>query len=535
MTGPGSLTALDRSYAYDVTAGTPGPVDPGPDLDRVEDHRDGAESRFYFYDELGRLGKATTLSGSPVFTYAYDAAGNRTQQSSAAGTTSYAYEPGTDRLAASTGAAPLVYAHDGFGNRTWAGPSAPAQGQATHRYNEESRLVTVQTAAQTPSVVAQYAYDGMGRRVKKVASYLTTYFFYDRDGQLLAEVTPRSGDTDIVRRYVFVEGELMGLVDRWDADAGTPAWAPLFWFEIPGELRPPPGIVPVAVLLIAAALLVPALRRRPLAAAGLALTATVSLGSLCDPPPQFLAVHTDVLGTPLAVTDSPDPEAQPPALPRVVWRASYEPYGRATVDQNPDGDGTGFALNVRLPGQYYDLETGLHYNFFRTYDPVTGRYLEADPIGQAGGLNPYVYVTADPINSVDRTGLIQFKTDPKTGQPYPDEALTDRIRNEYDLIDSVFVNAGLPEPVATSTYTDERGPHRGNRASLHDACLAIDIQGRKLTDSEQDAVAKALSEALDGDFDVRSEHFLGNPARDHIHLEFDPRDGRSGSFGIDRD
>jgi len=62
-------------------------------------------------------------------------------------------------------------------------------------------------------------------------------------------------------------------------------------------------------------------------------------------------------------------------------------------------------LNLRLPGQYYDAETGLHYNYFRTYDPATGRYLEADPIGQAGGLNTYSYAAANPLSLVDPSGL----------------------------------------------------------------------------------------------------------------------------------
>jgi len=60
--------------------------------------------------------------------------------------------------------------------------------------------------------------------------------------------------------------------------------------------------------------------------------------------------------------------------------------------------------NPRLPGQYYDQETGLHYNYFRYYDPGTGRYITSDPIGLQGGLNKYGYVNANPINSIDPNG-----------------------------------------------------------------------------------------------------------------------------------
>ena len=60
---------------------------------------------------------------------------------------------------------------------------------------------------------------------------------------------------------------------------------------------------------------------------------------------------------------------------------------------------------MRFPGQYYDEETGLHYNWHRYYDPDTGRYLTPDPIGLAGGINPFVYVENDPVNWVDLLGL----------------------------------------------------------------------------------------------------------------------------------
>jgi RHS repeat-associated protein len=64
--------------------------------------------------------------------------------------------------------------------------------------------------------------------------------------------------------------------------------------------------------------------------------------------------------------------------------------------------------NVRFPGQYFDDETGLHYNWHRFYDPETGRYISADPIGLAGeDVNLFSYVGQDPINWIDPWGLLR--------------------------------------------------------------------------------------------------------------------------------
>jgi RHS repeat-associated protein len=62
-------------------------------------------------------------------------------------------------------------------------------------------------------------------------------------------------------------------------------------------------------------------------------------------------------------------------------------------------------MPLGYPGQYYDKETGDYYNYFRDYDPGTGRYLQSDPQGQAGGINTYVYTENSPIIYIDPKGL----------------------------------------------------------------------------------------------------------------------------------
>ena len=95
----------------------------------------------------------------------------------------------------------------------------------------------------------------------------------------------------------------------------------------------------------------------------------------------------------------------------MVWEAQYAPFGQATVNEDPDGDGTRLEFNLRFPGQYYDKYTGLNYNYYRDYDPSLGRDIQSDPIGLEGGLNTYAYVDSNPLNFVDPLGLR------KIGQP----------------------------------------------------------------------------------------------------------------------
>ncbi|MDH5444765.1 MAG: DUF6531 domain-containing protein [Gammaproteobacteria bacterium] len=109
-------------------------------------------------------------------------------------------------------------------------------------------------------------------------------------------------------------------------------------------------------------------------------------------------IHTDHLGTPRAVTNDTG---------TVIWRWQSDPFGHAAANDDPDGDGNTNEMNLRFAGQYYDAESGLHYNYFRYYDPKTGRYITSDPIGLMGGLNTYSYVNANPINGIDPWGLFK--------------------------------------------------------------------------------------------------------------------------------
>ena len=88
-----------------------------------------------------------------------------------------------------------------------------------------------------------------------------------------------------------------------------------------------------------------------------------------------------------------------------VWRwDQQEPFGNNVPDENPSGLGV-FDLPLRFAGQRYDAETGLHYNYFRDFDPSLGIYKQSDPIGLHGGLNTYAYVNGRPLLLVDPLGL----------------------------------------------------------------------------------------------------------------------------------
>jgi RHS repeat-associated protein/uncharacterized repeat protein (TIGR02543 family) len=306
--------------------------------------------------------------------YGYDAAGRQTSaidDIDPKQNQHHDYDP-LDRLTSSqrgeVQTSRTDYAYDLSGNR-----SEKIKDSATlHSYSTDPNSNRLQSQGGAQNVNYSYdpsgnltgdgafnhSYNAAGRRIAttSTATGQTTTYGYDALGQRISKT--HLGNTS---QYFYDEqGHLTG---EYDA-AGRPIQE-IIWLDD----------LPVAVL-------------KPATNSG----AT----------PDFYYIHADHLGTPRKITRPNDN--------RVVWSWESEAFGNSLPDQNPSGLET-FVFNLRFPGQYYDQETGLFYNYFRDYDPAKGSYIESDPIGLAGGINTYSYVGGNPVNAVDPLGLTQEDID----------------------------------------------------------------------------------------------------------------------------
>ncbi|WP_309475652.1 RHS repeat-associated core domain-containing protein [Pseudomonas sp. B21-032] len=109
----------------------------------------------------------------------------------------------------------------------------------------------------------------------------------------------------------------------------------------------------------------------------------------------FAWYQCDHLGTPMELTDEQG---------EVAWSGTYKAWGAAQEKRSDTAKRAGIHNPLRFQGQYFDVETGLHYNRYRYYDPGVGRFVGKDPIGFAGGLNVYSYAP-NPVAWTDPFGL----------------------------------------------------------------------------------------------------------------------------------
>ena len=170
----------------------------------------------------------------------------------------------------------------------------------------------------------------------------------------------------------------------------------------------------------------------------------------------------------------------------MVWRWDQaDPFGMAAANENPQALGA-FNSNQRFPGQLYDKETNLHYNWHRDYDPQLGRYVQSDPIGLQGGVNTFVYVGGNAISAFDRRGLDTYKINRDL------RVVGDSATSINNPISHTFLVTTNPNGSIAHTYS------WGNDANLKGWNLdqPLDIKTAK------EALAKNLAEKIgDASFD----------------------------------
>ena len=302
------------------------------------------------YDAASRI-TAYTHTGSNAAIYdqgfSYDGLGRLISYVNATGTQSYAYDASGNRTRLSIGANNFPTSIATVSNRLSAtnGP-VPAK---TNQFDSAGNLISDGTTS--------FTYSDRGRLQSATKSGMTTTYRYNGLGQRVSKegLSVTSGRND----YVYDEtGRLLG-----EYDANASVLQETIWL----------GEIPVAVLK------------------------TVATGAQGSATPSVYYVYADHLNAPRVVTDS--------ISNTIVWSwIDADPFGMVQPNESPYG-GASFSYNPRFPGQLFDRETSLHHNYFRDYDPQTGRYVQSDPIGLEGGINTYAYVGGNPISFTDPEGL----------------------------------------------------------------------------------------------------------------------------------
>jgi RHS repeat-associated protein len=318
------------------------------------------------------------------YRYARSSSGNITSKETEHGSYDYAYDKLYQLIEATRPDADAeAYTYDALGNRL-----TDASHDGLWSYNANNQLLAYADVS--------YEYDDNGNRTRKLVGGVTAFrYIYDVENRLV-RVERGDGTTvaayyydpfgrrlwkevDGVRTYFLYADE--GLVGEYDAEGNairTYGYAPdSVWSTNPLFQK----------------------------AGG-----------------AYYWYQNDHLGVPQKMLDTSG---------RIVWSALYDSFGNITIGSEA------IINNLRLAGQYHDEETGLYYNWNRFYDPKIGRYISADLIGLAGGMNLYAYVQNDPVNLMDPLGLDEHHVIPKA--IWKDLPIRDDVRK---FLNGFVVEAG---------------------------------------------------------------------------------------------
>jgi RHS repeat-associated protein len=325
------------------------------------------------YDAASRI-TGVTLAPGTAHSYAYDPVGRLTGFASTDGTKpyGYSYDLNGNRLTQTVGKAVTSYAIGTANNHLLS--ASTKSGQTAFSYDADGSRLSEGTATYTYDIFERLT-TGTGPNGSKTYVYngfgqrLVKYgvAILDGDG---APVTPTMG---FAATY-FAYDEAGHLIGEYNTK-GKPVEETVYL-----------GDMPVAVIK----------------------------------PSGIYYVHSDYRNAPRQIDNSSKV---------AMW--SWDPRGFGDTNPTQNLSGTSFVYKLRFPGQYYDGETLKDYNYFRTYDFSTGRYLESDPIGLNGGLNTYRYTLNNPLALVDPSGLQFVPVEPPPEWETPE----DPIENPFETQD----------------------------------------------------------------------------------------------------
>lgn len=295
---------------------------------------------------------------------------------------SFWYTP-TDRIQNADGPwGSLIFYHDDSDNRTnriltvggtttsdyYGYPSASNRLTSITRNNNPHRTIVLDNSGNTVSdtetggLAKAFTYDSRGQlKTVTVGSSLKGTYTYNYAAQLVSRTLTNTTPSGTIHYIHDIEGNVIAETDGLGNTVREYIWMPS------GSGSDTEG-------------------KQAISASSLPLAVIADV----DTAPKLYYVHADHLNRPIAMMD---------AAKVFVWRATFLPFGDVHSI-------TGSASNDnRFPGQWFNLESGLHYNWHRHYDPSTGRYLQPDPIGMPDGPSRFAYAVNTPQRFVDPDGL----------------------------------------------------------------------------------------------------------------------------------
>ncbi len=413
----GQLTATEfSSYVYDgagrITGLTQSLMQPASTDTQASTVTLAPATWTVTYNFAGRI-TGFVKTATDAVTYTYDANGNRltSSQQRAGTTTNRTYTVGTGsnrqtgfsqtQTGASTSSTSVSYGYNTAGDLL-------TDGLRTFQYDTQERLEKVTTGTGVDAPSTQYAHNALGQRVFKTEPLFTSgsgsggttsgknlnNLLADPEDQEEAEREKEQDKGLIQTAYEFFtrlwspgssDAQKLGFAYVYGQDGtllgeygmgGSNSTGTTQYIYLPTANGP----MPIAAIVNGVA----------------------------------YAVHSDHLNTPRKLTQ---PDGQ------VAWQWAYSAFGdeqptlgskRFTNETtNPTTGSTPIpevTFNLRYPGQYYDKESNLHYNYFRSYSAERGRYTQADPIGLEGGFNRFGYVGGNALGSVDPFGLMTLES-----------------------------------------------------------------------------------------------------------------------------